>query len=507
MPIVTISRGTFSGGRSLAAELCQKLGCDCIESEVLGDAARQLGVPVSRLKAAMVKAPSAQRGFAREREMYLASITVALGERALARDLVYHGHAAHLLLPGVAHVLRVRVTADPEYRVRAAMDRMSMTRTQAKRYIAAVDADRARWVDFLYGIDWTDPSHYDLVLNLEHLSVQNAAHVVCGMCELPDFQPTPASLRRLNDVLLAARARVRLGVDARTAQAEVVVKANHGVLSVKHMPRQAQLAPVIRDVLEGIEGVRDIQCAIASSTLLWVEDEFAPSSGGFEQVAEIARRWDAAVELLKLLRPGSPEHVPTVPADGFAVSLALGATFADGGVRFEDEAPVALTTGPQDEGMKATLDALRKMGRAGDGHALPADRVPGALDPGTRYSLVVVGDVFQEKPESVRGRLARELTASLAEHLNVPVVGVQDIRRRLAFGPRNFAALITALVLVVATYILVFGHQDDVVRFVALAGSPGERALHVTVLILAVPLFAYLYGSAINLIARMLRFD
>ena len=151
----------------------------------------QLGVPVSRLKAAMVKAPATLRGFAREREMYLACITAALGERAASGNLVYHGHAAHLLLPGVTHVLRVRVMADSEDRIKAAMTRMNLTWAQAKKYVRSVDVDRARWVDFLYGIDWTDPAHYDLVVNLEHVSASNAAAAACAMAELRSSSPRP----------------------------------------------------------------------------------------------------------------------------------------------------------------------------------------------------------------------------------------------------------------------------------------------------------------------------
>ena len=299
MPIVTISRGTFSGGKLLAEELARKLGCECIESEVLNDAARTLGVPVSRLKAAMVKAPATLRGFAREREMYLACITAALGERAASGNLVYHGHAAHLLLPGVTHVLRVRVMADVDFRIKAAMTRMNLTWAQAKKYVRSVDVDRARWVDFLYGINWTDPSYYDVVVNLEHVSASNAAAAACAMAELPEFKPTPASTQHLLDILLAARARVRLGVDPRTAGADVVVKAHQGILSVTYLPQQVQVAPLIPAVLEGLEGTKEIHTAIASTTLLWVEEEFSPTSDMFSQVVEISRsagirRWSCS---------------------------------------------------------------------------------------------------------------------------------------------------------------------------------------------------------------------
>lgn len=505
MPIVTISRGTFSGGRTLAEELARKLGCECAESEVLGDAARQFGVPVSRLKAAMVKAPAALRGFAREREMYLACITAALGERALSGNLVYHGHAAHLLLPGVSHVLRVRVMADLEFRVKAAMARMNLNRVQAKKYVGSVDADRARWVDFLYGIDWTDPSHYDLVINLEHISVSNAAAALCAMAELPEFKPTPASTQQLNDLLLASRARVRLGVDPRTARADVIVKAHQGILSVTHLPQQAQVAPLIPAVLEGLEGVKEIHTAIASTTLLWMEEEFSPTSEAFAQVAEIAQRWDAAVELLKVSTEETDTVARTVALGGAAVYRSEAEE--DGGVIFDADDTAGIEGPTKTDDVTSSLDALLAMGRAGQGRVVAADRLPMVLDPATKYALVVVGNVFRSKPDMVRGRLARELRAAVADHLGVPVVGLDEIRQRLRFGPREYGWLVVGLALVVAVYFVIFSYQEPILRFLVTGVTVPRRIMAVVALLLGIPTFAFLYGSCVNLVTKLFRFD
>lgn len=503
MPIVTISRGTFSGGRMLAEALASKLGCDCTESDVLGEAARKFGVPVSRLKAAMLKAPAAFRGFAREREMYLAAITATLGERALSGNLVYHGHAAHLLLPGVTHVLRVRVNADAEFRIQAAMARMNLSREQAKKYIRGVDADRARWVDFLYGVDWADPSHYDLVVNLEHLSVVNAATAVCAVAELPEFKPTPASTARLRDLLLAARARVRLGVDPRTAQADVVINAHHGVLSVKHLPQQVSIAPEVPRVLEGLEGVSEIHTSIAATSLLWIDEEFSPSSDAFPHIADLADRWDASVELLRASPTSSAKVVQTVAIRAPAARPLTDAE-EDGGVIFDADAPAEDTS---DEDIAATLDALLARGRPGEGKVIAADRLPVALEPQAQHCLVVIGRVFRNKPEAVRGRLTRELQAALADHLGVPVVGVDDLKRRLHVGVPEAVRIAIGGLAVVLIYLAVFTNQEPIVRFMTSGDDVVRRLVAVSVLTVGTPIFAWLFGSVVGLAARALRFD
>ncbi|MBI4704771.1 MAG: cytidylate kinase-like family protein [Deltaproteobacteria bacterium] len=500
MPIVTISRGSFSGGRALAEELARKLGCECLESEILGDAARRLGVPVARLKAAMVKSPATLRRFARERDMYLAAITAELCERSLGGDLVYHGHAAHLLMPGVAHVLRVRAIADREFRIVAAMTRMKIDREQAKKFIGGVDADRARWVDFLYGVDWTDPAHYDFVVNLEHVAVPNAAAALCSIAELPEFRPTPSSLQHLRDLLLAAGARVKLGTDPRTAEADVLVRGRRGVLTVQHAPQQAHLAPLIPVVLEAMEGVTSLHCAIASNTLMWVQDHFSVRSDAFAQVLELARRWDAAVELVKLGPEGGPEGKVETAAAG-----PRSAQEEDGGVVFDVDEPAA--TAVRDDEMAEVLATLLREGRSGEARMLPPAGMAKAFDPARRYGLVVVGEVFGDKPEAVRTRQARELRASIGDRLGVPVVDVEELRRRLRFGVREAVKVLVGLALVALTYLVVFSHQEAIVRFTTQHEGFWRKVLVLLVLTIAVPLFAYVYGASARLVAKLARFD
>jgi cytidylate kinase len=505
MSIITISRGTFSGGRELAEVLARKLGAQCVESEVLADAAREFGVPVARLQAAMLKPPAVAKRMGHERNMYLACITAALCERARHGDLVYHGHAGHLLLQGVSHVMRVRVVADLEFRLKAAAARMNLDRVQARKYIRAVDEDRRRWTQFLYGVDWTDASLYDFVVNLEHVGVANAATGLCAMAELPDFKPTPASVQQLEDLLLASRARIRLWGDDRTSGAEVEVRAHRGTVNVRYLPQQADVAQHIMSVLDGLEGLREVQCTIASTSLLWVQDSFSPASEAFGHVVELASRWDASVELLRLLPAGSAsDGVPRGSANGV---LSRRSEESDGGVILDLGAQPPSTDLMDEPGTTETRDELRKIGRCGGVRAVPVDAMPESLDTGMRYSLVVVGEVYGDRPQTVRGRLSRELRLTIGDHLGVPVVGVEELRRRLRIGAGQIIRLVASLAAVAAIYGLVFANQEAVMGFVRNQSDLASRLVGVAALVGAVPVFALLYGGAISIVAKALRFD
>ncbi len=171
MAIITISRGTFSGGKAVAEILAQRLGYPCVSREIILDAAKQYGISEQKLTAAINEPPSFWQQVPEKRIAYLSFVTAALLERAKEGNLVYHGHAGHLLLSGISHTIRARVIADTEFRIKAAMEQRDLTREEAIVAIDKVDKERVKWTRFLYGVEWQDPSLYDVVLNLEHMTV------------------------------------------------------------------------------------------------------------------------------------------------------------------------------------------------------------------------------------------------------------------------------------------------------------------------------------------------
>ncbi len=134
---------------------------------------------------------------------YITFVRAALCEQAQGGKVVYHGHLGHLLLPGVSHVIAVRVIADLEFRLKAAQQKQNLARDDALAYIKKVDEERQTWTRFLFEVDWDDPNLYDLVLKLSRMSLETACEMVAHLTERPEFQPTAASLKAMQDLTLA----------------------------------------------------------------------------------------------------------------------------------------------------------------------------------------------------------------------------------------------------------------------------------------------------------------
>jgi cytidylate kinase len=211
MSIITISRGTASGGQALAERVAAKLGWSCLSNEVIIEAARRYHVPEPELVKAFEKAPTFWEKLTASRRVYLTFVQAAMCEYAERGNLVYHGHAGHELLPGISHVLKVRLVAPLEYRIRAVMERQPrLDRKGAIRYINQVDEERTSRMRYLFDVDWRDPYQYDLVLSLDKLTVDTACDLVIQAVQGERFQPTEASRLALHHLALSSRIRAAM---------------------------------------------------------------------------------------------------------------------------------------------------------------------------------------------------------------------------------------------------------------------------------------------------------
>ena len=235
MAIVTISRGTLSGGEALAESLSTRLGIPAISREVIRDAASRYGIAENLLDQQLHKVPSLiQRrlGSAEERRLYLVAIRTALAERAREGEYIYHGHAGHLLLKKLPGVFKVRLIAPVAYRVRMVKENQGLSAEEAAKYIEQVDKNRIQWTKFLYNVDWLDPSHYDVVINLEFMSLDTACSMIETAVQQPEFQNTPERKKIVDAFILACRIQLKLAQEDRTKGMQLDVEVSDHVARI-----------------------------------------------------------------------------------------------------------------------------------------------------------------------------------------------------------------------------------------------------------------------------------
>jgi cytidylate kinase len=232
MAIITISRGTMSGGEALAKCLSEKLGIPAVSQEILKEASDRFGISQSLLQQQLEKTKGLIRGPSTERNLYLTAIQLALAERAQRGPFVYYGHAGHLLMKGVPQVLKVRVIAPLNRRSQRLSEIEKISLEEAKKIIEKMEEGRIKWTRFLYGVDWRDPSIYDLVINLDAISLESACEMIICTLNQNEFNESPESQTIIEDFLLASQVKAELAGNDRTKGLELAVSAEKGKVRI-----------------------------------------------------------------------------------------------------------------------------------------------------------------------------------------------------------------------------------------------------------------------------------
>jgi cytidylate kinase/CBS domain-containing protein len=308
MSIVTISRGTETGGARLAERLGERLGFKVVSREIVVEAARRYGVSEGSLRESLESPPGFWDKQARKRQHYILAVQATLAQMVEEGDVVYHGLAGQLLLKDLPSVLKIRLIAPLEQRIRAAMSHLDLSRSEAARHIEKADEDRATWVRRVYDADVTDPSLYDLVLNLGAVSMETATEMVVDLLGRQEYRSTPATQRQIRDFAIASRVQAHLSLKSEVPEAALHVSVSDGVVTLDLPGSMAPQRETVVGLLSSIPGVEKV---------------VDHGTGGDSQDPVPATTWKTASDLMLPISeyPHVPQALPIREA-----LLALGAS-------------------------------------------------------------------------------------------------------------------------------------------------------------------------------------
>ena len=181
-------------GRAVAKELEFRY----VDNEIIDQAAERAGVSpetvaqnektqplLTRILEAISKAPV-------EPEMMVAQAThpvdltsayedlieQVIVETAQQGNVVILAHGASIPLAKVEGVIRVLVTASEASRTERVAADQGIDAKQAKDAIKESDKERERYFERIYELDRELPTHYDLVVNTDALTTEQAANII-----------------------------------------------------------------------------------------------------------------------------------------------------------------------------------------------------------------------------------------------------------------------------------------------------------------------------------------
>jgi cytidylate kinase len=258
MGIITISRGSYSRGKEIAERLSQKLGYQCISREILLKASRDFNVPEVKLLQAIQDAPSVLDRLKHGKKKYIAFIRKAFLEQIQKDNIIYHGLAGQFFTSDLPNILKVRITADFNFRIKVVMKRENVSEEKARQILTKIDEERTKWSMFLYGIDTKAPELYDIILHIDTITVNDAVDILYNYAKLPCFQTTVDSQKKLKDMLIAAKAYSV--IVKKFPEANVKCKDGVVLISVESsLSVEKVLAKKFSKLLKDIEGVKEVK--------------------------------------------------------------------------------------------------------------------------------------------------------------------------------------------------------------------------------------------------------
>lgn len=201
MPVMTIGRQYGAGGSDVARIVAERIGAEVVDRELIAEVARRMGAEAVEIEAedehptrlvdrlARAMSPMAfEFGVAWEPPYtdpaYDPRRAVLDLEREVIREMADRGNAVIVgrggafVLADHPTALHVYLVAPIEVRLRTVIERLSLSEDEARRRLHEIDANRAAYAAQLYGADWRDPIHYDLVVNTARLGYEATADVI-----------------------------------------------------------------------------------------------------------------------------------------------------------------------------------------------------------------------------------------------------------------------------------------------------------------------------------------
>jgi cytidylate kinase len=245
-------------GKDVARGLGEALGLPVIYHEVIDHLADRMRVRKSHV----IRLLDGSAGLLERLTADKTSLSVFTADEifsiAARGGAVIRGWGATHLLREVPHVLCVRVCAPFELRKRRMMARLnSDEESHIADEIRINDEAHTAIMRRHFGVQWTEPEHYDVVLNTKRVAVDECVSEVLSLARAPQFMETEDSRQTLDDLALAARVRAALRRAPETREAKVQVSSETGRILLSGASSTDEMLAFV-EVASAVPGVRDV---------------------------------------------------------------------------------------------------------------------------------------------------------------------------------------------------------------------------------------------------------
>jgi cytidylate kinase len=265
MYYITFSRKMGTKGTEVAKLVAEKLQYDFYDTECIEKKAAEMGF-LDDIREVDGKAPPPlKRLFSCRPEICLDHLYSVIYELARQGSAVILGRGGNLLFRSLPYALHVRVTASPGKRIHNLVER-GYKRATAEMIMEKSDRERESFIQFAFQQDWDSPELYDLVVNMDRMTVDTAADMILCAARADEFRGRPgAAMHSLDMMELAVRVGAVLaeaGFPSSYISAFVPAPGKVRLTGVVQVSWEKSTAERIASEVEGVKSVEnEIQIA------------------------------------------------------------------------------------------------------------------------------------------------------------------------------------------------------------------------------------------------------
>lgn len=179
MTAITISRQLGSWGDEVAQAISERLAFQVTCRELINQAAMRAGAPEMALAQIDDLGLLGVHPSTKARRSYHQAIQYLMEEAANRGNIVIIGRAGQVILRDHPSVLHVKVIAPAALRAERIANDLNISTEAARAQVAASDRARRNYLRRYYHARWDDPELYDIIINTQRLSPDQAACLIC----------------------------------------------------------------------------------------------------------------------------------------------------------------------------------------------------------------------------------------------------------------------------------------------------------------------------------------
>jgi len=237
MPIITITRGSLSATQKLTDRLAKDLHCRAISREDIIEHGKKYGIDEFLQAAQKImesKPPESWDPQAAQIRNYLTIFKAALLDFVVEGDIIYHGLQTHFLLTDFPSILKIKVIAPFEFRVRTLMDEC--------------------------GPDFDQQAKYDMILSMANLNLDSMVEIVALVTRKAEFRIHGGVMKDIKNAQQKTMVMAYLVRASATRDIDFSVECDSekGLVKIKCDSPPSDTADWKKDVKKALEGLENI---------------------------------------------------------------------------------------------------------------------------------------------------------------------------------------------------------------------------------------------------------